>query len=246
MENKPVILVVEDEKAIRNFLEAKLAANHYRVMTAANGAAALSMAMSHCPDLILLDLGLPDQDGMAVLAAIRQWSSVPVIVVSARQQEADIVLALDHGADDYITKPFSNSVLMARMRTALRKGTALKTDTTLLNQYFTLGGLAIDYDRRLVTVDGADVHLTPVEYRILLLLAANAGRVLTYAFFRRELWGPYATDNRTLRVNMANLRRKIEKNAADPHYVLTEVGVGYRMAEGRDAPQSPQHIAEKQ
>ncbi|MGI6004009.1 MAG: response regulator [Christensenellales bacterium] len=238
MDNKHVIMVVEDEKAIRDFLKAKLEADCYRVSAVSSGKEAILLAASHCPDLILLDLGLPDMDGMEVLKSIRGWSAVPVVVVSARQQEADIVSALDHGADDYVTKPFSNSVLMARVRTALRKGTALKTDNTLLNQYFDLEGLRIDYDRRLVTVDGGAVHLTPIEYRILVLLAVNSGRVLTYEFFRRELWGPYGGDNRTLRVNMANLRRKIEKNPADPQYILTEIGVGYRMTQGKDTPQA--------
>ncbi len=236
MENRPLIMLVEDEKAISDFLSAKLTANNYRLLTAPSGREAVSLAASHCPDLVLLDLGLPDIDGMEVLAGIRSWSDVPVVVVSARQQENDIVCALDHGADDYITKPFSNSVLMARVRTALRKAAAAKTAPARQKQTFENGGLCIDHDKRIVTVDNRDVHLTPIEYKILTLLAANAGRVMTYDAIRKHLWGPYAGDNRALRVNMANLRRKIETNSADPRYILTEVGVGYRMMDSDDTP----------
>lgn len=189
------------------------------------------MAFSHCPALVLLDLGLPDIDGMEVLAAIRAWSMVPVIVVSARVQDTDIVMALVTGADDYIVKPINNLVLMARIRTALRKNITWTTQNTLMYQSFGEGYLSIDYDKRVVTVGSEPVHLTPIEYKILALLASNAGRVMTHAVLRRELWGPYATDNQALRVNMANLRRKIERNSADPQYILTEVGVGYRMAD---------------
>ena len=181
--------------------------------------------------LVLLDLGLPDLDGMEVLAAIREWSKLPIIIVSARQNEQNIVSALDHGADDYITKPFNNSILMARIRSALRKGIAVKPDQNRLIQTFDLGRLRIDYDRRLVLEDEKEIHLTPVEYKIITILAQNAGRVITYDSLLNELWGPYSGDNRILRVNMANLRRKIELNSADPKYILTEVGVGYRMIE---------------
>lgn len=231
MENKPVILIVEDDPLIAEFLIAKLEASGYRIHLATNGKEAISMAFSHCPALVLLDLGLPDIDGMEVLAAIRAWGIVPVIVVSARVQDTDIVLALDTGADDYIVKPINNLVLMARIRTALRKNITRVTRNTLMHQSFGEGHLCIDYDKRMVVVGGESVHLTPIEYKILARLASNAGRVMTHAVLLRELWGPYATDNKTLRVNMANLRRKIEINSADPQYILTEVGVGYRMAE---------------
>ena len=236
MENRPLIMLVEDEKAISDFLSAKLSANDYRVLAVPTGKEAVSLAASHCPDLVLLDLGLPDIDGMEVLAALRGWSEVPVVVVSARQQENDIVCALDHGADDYITKPFNNTVLMARVRTALRKSSAAKTGHGPPKQTFGNGGLCVDQDCRLVTVEGQDVHLTPIEYKILTLLVSNAGRVITYDTIRRHLWGPYAGDNRALRVNMANLRRKIETNSADPNYILTEVGVGYRMMDSDEPP----------
>lgn len=230
MENKPVIMVTEDEKAISDFLRARLEADGYRVLPVFTGKEAISLASSHCPDLVLLDLGLPDIDGTEVLTAIRGWSAVPIIVVSARQQEQDVVQALDAGADDYITKPFSNSVLMARVRTALRKGAA-GNNPRKGERTFDGGALRVDYDKRLVTAHGEKVHVTPIEYKLLVLLSQHAGRVMTYAVICRELWGPHVGDNRAVRVNMANLRRKIEKNAADPRYILTEVGIGYRMVE---------------
>ena len=227
---KPLIMVVEDEKPISDFLTATLESAAYRTIAVFTGQEAVSLAASHCPDLVLLDLGLPDIDGMDVMASLRTWSSMPIIIVSARQQEDDIVNALDNGANDYITKPFSNSVLLARVRTALRQGAprAANQDNC---QSFDGGKLRLDYDKRLVLLDEAAVHLTPIEYKIITFLAQNAGRVITYAALRRELWGPYAGDNRTLRVNMANLRRKLESNSADPKYIRTEVGVGYRMME---------------
>lgn len=231
MNNIPVILVVEDDKGIGDFLRAQLEASAYRVVMAATGEQGISLAASHCPELVLLDLGLPDMDGMEVLAAIRGWSTLPVVVVSARRQEEDIVRALDAGADDYITKPFSNSVLMARVRTALRSKALAGGGQPQSRQCFGGGSLSIDHERRQVAAWGRNVHLTPIEYKILALLAQNAGQVITYAAIRRELWGPYAGDNRILRVNMANLRRKIEENSADPRFVLTEVGVGYRMVD---------------
>ncbi|MCL2578587.1 MAG: response regulator transcription factor [Oscillospiraceae bacterium] len=233
---KPTILIVEDEKPISDFLCAKLEASGYRVIPVFTGQEALSLAASHCPDLILLDLGLSDIDGMEVLGQLRGWTTLPVIIVSARQAEEEIVTALDRGANDYVTKPFSNSVLMARVRTALRPATSRLSDPARPVQFFDGGKLCIDHEKRLILLDNQPVHLTPAEHKILMLLAQNAGKVITYTALRKELWGPYAGDNRTLRVNMANLRRKIESNPADPRYILTEVGVGYRMIEnGGDA-----------
>ncbi|MBU5426293.1 response regulator transcription factor [Tissierella pigra] len=231
MKNKPVIMIVEDEEAIIEFISIKLELQGYRTLKAVNGQEAISLASSHCPDLILLDLGLPDMDGMEVLKSIRSWSLVPVIIVSARNEEKFIISALDSGADDYITKPFNNAILMARIRTALRKGHISKIKSSKVNQFFILGDLYIDYDKRIVTVDGEVVHLTPIEYRIIVLLSLNAGTVLTHEFLCRELWGPYVNKSKALRVNVANLRRKIEKDTADPQYILTEMGVGYRMLE---------------
>ncbi len=231
MKNKHVIMIVEDEDAIIEFISVKLELQGYRTLKAVNGQEAISFASSHCPDLILLDLGLPDMDGMEVLESIRSWSLVPVIIISARHEEKFIVSALDSGADDYITKPFNNAILVARIRTALRKGHMSKIKNSKLNQPFSLGDLYIDYDKRIVTVAGKAVHLTPIEYRIIVLLSLNAGTVLTHEFLCRELWGPYVNKSKALRVNVANLRRKIEKNTADPQYILTEMGVGYRMLE---------------
>ncbi len=231
MKNKHLIMVVEDEEAIMEFISVKLELQGYRVLKALNGQEAISFAASYCPDLILLDLGLPDRDGMEVLEALRQWSLVPVIIISARHEEKFIVSALDSGADDYITKPFNNVILMARIRTALRKGHMSKIKNSKVNESFRLGDLQIDFDKRIVTVDEKVIHLTPIEYRIIVLLSLNVGTVLTHEFLCHELWGPYVDKSKALRVNVANLRRKIEKDTSDPQYILTEMGVGYRMLE---------------
>ena len=231
MSNKIKILIIEDEEAISNFIATTLKANEYNVVIARSGKEALSMLPSHCPDIALLDLGLPDIDGIDVLQQIRQWSNIPIIVVSARTEEADKVKALDLGADDYIAKPFGTSELLARIRTALRHG-ANGGSGNLHGDVFQLRGLTINFDKRQITVDGKDVHLTQIEFKIVSLLAKSAGRVLTYDSIITEFWGPYAIkDNQILRVNMANIRRKLEKNPAQPEYIFTEVGVGYRMAE---------------
>lgn len=232
MKYDPQILVVEDEKVISNFLCAILAADGYRTIKVTSGREAVSLAASHCPDLVLLDLGLPDMDGLDVLRSIRAWSYVPVVVVSARQHEGEKVEALDAGADDYVTKPFGNRELLARIRTAIRRGGKAHAGSANEPPVFVAGDLQVDYARRLVTVGGKQVHLTPIEYKIIVLLSKNAGKVLTHDFIVKDIWGPYATDNQVLRVNMANIRRRIEDNPADPKYILTEVGVGYRMIEG--------------
>ena len=231
MLNKIKIMIIEDEDAISNFIATTLKANTYAPLVAKTAGEALSMIPSHCPDLILLDLGLPDMDGIEILKKIREWSSTPVIVVSARGEESDKVQALDLGADDYIAKPFGTSELLARIRTALRH--SMKNNASVsVSDVFKTKGLMIDFDKRLVSVDGKDVHLTQIEFKIVSLLAKSAGRVLTYDFIITELWGPYAVkDNQILRVNMANIRRKLEKNPASPEYIFTEVGVGYRMVE---------------
>lgn len=228
------ILVVEDEKNISHFISAVLNTNGYEAMQARSGEEALSMISSHCPDLIILDLGLPDMDGMEILRTIRSWSRLPVMVVSARTHERDKVEALDAGADDYITKPFGSAELLARIRTAIRHTrTRLENDRLAQTGVFKAGKLAIDYDKHRVFLDGKDVHLTQNEYKLVSLLGMYAGKVLTYDFLIRELWGPGAkADNQILRVNMANIRRKIEENPASPAYIFTEVGVGYRMIEG--------------
>ncbi|RHO95034.1 DNA-binding response regulator [Clostridium sp. AF37-5AT] len=233
MEIKDRVLVVEDDKRISNFIKTVLEANNYDVIVAQTGAEAYSMVTSQCPDVVILDLGLPDMDGMKILQGVREWSSMPVIVVSARTHERDKVEALDLGADDYITKPFGTSELLARIRTAIRH-----TRAGIPNQpggqtgIFKSGALTIDYDKHRVFVDGVDAGLTQNEYKIVSLLGKYAGKVMTYDYIIKEIWGPnMKNDNRILRVNMANIRRKIEKNPAEPQYIFTEVGVGYRIVE---------------
>lgn len=231
MTNKQTVLIIEDEKNIGNYIETIIVSNQYKSLRARNGMSGISMCVSHHPDLILLDLGLPDIDGMEVIKKIREFSTVPVIVISARSQESEKVQALDAGADDYVTKPFGSEELLARIRTALRHRILAGAFVTKEPNY-SRDGLVIDFDKRLVTLEGNAIHLTQIEYKLVSLLARNAGRVLTYDFILKEIWGPYAdTDNQILRVNMANIRRKIEKNPAEPHYIFTEIGVGYRMIE---------------
>lgn len=227
------ILVIEDDLSLGHFIQTVLEANGYQVITAQNGKLGYALITSYCPDAVILDLGLPDMDGMQLLSQLREWSKLPVIVVSGRTRERDKVEALDAGADDYITKPFGTAELMARIRTALRHtGDGGSTKTSTPGGLLRVGGLTVDLERHTVTVDGEEVHLTQNEYKIVVLLAKYAGRVLTYDFMKRELWGPMATDgNQILRVHMANIRRKLEKNPAEPQYIFTEIGVGYRMAE---------------
>lgn len=225
------ILIVEDEKSISGFIKTVLQSSGYDVIAAHTGAEAFSMISSHCPDLVVLDLGLPDIDGMDIIEAVRQWTQLPIIVVSARSYEQDKVDALDKGADDYITKPFSAAELLARVRVAIRH---TRTAGMMASSgKFTSGELAVDYDKHMVTVKGENCRLTQNEFRIVALLSRCAGKVLTYDFIMKELWGPQSKgSNQILRVNMANIRRKIEQNPAEPKYIFTEVGVGYRMIEG--------------
>ncbi|MDD3252601.1 MAG: response regulator transcription factor [Lachnospiraceae bacterium] len=231
MVNKPTILIIEDEKNIGNYIETIVVSNDYRALRAQSGVTGLTLCASHHPELVLLDLGLPDMDGMEVLKKVRSVSAIPVIVISARTQEREKVAALDAGADDYITKPFGSEELLARIRTALRHSIQTGSASTQELRY-SRDGLVIDFERRLVLLNGEDIHLTQIEYRLVSLLAKNAGRVLTYDSILKEIWGPFAdTDNQILRVNMANIRRKLEKNPAEPHYIFTEIGVGYRMKE---------------
>lgn len=228
---KTLILIVEDEAGISNFISAILTSNQYQILKTGKGNEAISMVASHSPDLILLDLGLPDIDGIEVLKAIREWSEVPIIVVSARGHEREKVEALDLGADDYITKPFGTSELLARIRSAIRrnKKTLEKDDHGI--KKFSVGELEIDFEKRKVLVKGMEVHFTPIEYKIITLLSEHAGKVLTHDFIIKNIWGPYTNETQALRVNMANIRRKLEDNPAEPQYILTEMGVGYRMVE---------------
>ena len=234
MEIKDRILIVEDDPSISNLLTAILKANSYQTMTAKSGTEAETLLASWCPDMVILDLGLPDIDGVAILKNLRTWSSMPVLVVSARTHERDKVEALDLGADDYITKPFGSSELLARIRTALRHHRAVPSgDAGSQSGIFRTGALTIDYNKHRVYVNGNDANLTLNEFRILAFLGKYAGRVITYDAIIREIWGPnMKNDNRILRVNMANIRRKIEEDPAQPRYIFTEIGVGYRMADG--------------
>ena len=228
------VLLVEDERTIRSFMQAILTANGYDVLMAGTGAMANTMIASHCPDIIILDLGLPDMDGMTILRNVRKWSKVPILVVSARSHERDKVEALDAGADDYLTKPFGTEELLARIRAAVRHTRTPEGAAAVANSgVFTAGELTIDYDKHRVYIAGRDANLTQNEYKLVALLGLHAGKVLTYDYLIKELWGPSArSDNQILRVNMANIRRKIEKNPAQPAYIFTESGVGYRMVEG--------------
>ena len=233
MEIKDRVLVIEDDKSIRNFMKTILEANNYEVIMAVNGAEAYSMITSQCPDVVILDLGLPDMDGMKILKSVREWSGMPILVVSARSHERDKVDALDLGADDYITKPFGTSELLARLRTAIRHArVSYLTPEGMQTGTFRSGDLVIDYDKHRVYVGEQDAGLTQNEYKIVSLLGKYAGKVLTYDFLIKEIWGPnMKNDNRILRVNMANIRRKIEHNPAQPQYIFTEVGVGYRIVD---------------
>lgn len=234
MEIKNKVLIIEDERRISNFLCTVLKANNYDVISAVTGNDACAVINSHCPDVIILDLGLPDMDGSEILRSVRKWSSMPIIVVSARSSEKDKVTALELGADDYITKPFGTQELLARIKTAIRHTRTTSPDNQIaVTGIFRTGGLEIDYDKYRVFVDGQDTNLTQNEFKIVALLGKNAGKVLTYDYIIKQLWGPHAkTDNQILRVNMANIRRKIEKKPAEPQYIFTEVGVGYRMTDG--------------
>ncbi|MBQ3389458.1 MAG: response regulator transcription factor [Firmicutes bacterium] len=231
--NKTKVLIVEDEKPIRNFISTILTTNGYKALTAKNGEEAFTMINSHMPEVILLDLGLPDIDGIRVIEQVRERSSIPIIVISARTFEREKVEALDIGADDYITKPFGSSELMARIRTALRHSHKILTKDLGGRTVFSTNNLKIDFESRRVTVEGREVHLTQIEYRLLAILAKYVGRVLTYDFIIQNIWGTTSDRNsqQLLRVNMANIRRKIEKNPGSPKYLLTEIGVGYRLAD---------------
>ena len=234
--NKPLILVVEDDPAVARLISTPLETRNYQYHRVQNGAGALLEAASARPDVILLDLGLPDMDGLDILRQLRSWSTLPVVVVSARSHEQDKVSALDLGADDYLTKPFGTDELLARVRTAIRHTRTATGNSEIAQQgTYTVGDLTIDYNKHQVLVRGENAKLTLSEFRIVALLGKHAGRVMTYDSIIKELWGPRASgDNQILRVNMANIRRKLEQNPAQPQYVFTEIGVGYRMRENEN------------
>ena len=232
---KNKILIIEDDPGICKFLRVSLHENNYDVIETNTGAKALEIIASHCPDLILLDLGLPDMDGNRIIESVRSWTKTPIVVISARSMEEDKATALDLGADDYLTKPFGTIELLARIRTALRHTrTTSEDDQIALNGKFTVNDLTIDYGKHRVYLGGRDTNLTPNEFKIVSLLGKYAGRVITYKSMLQQLWGPTASgDNKILRVHMASIRRKIEPNPDEPRYIFTETGVGYRMTDGK-------------
>lgn len=226
---KAHILIVEDDKAIKNLISTALEMDGYAFSLAENGSQAILSAASGKPDIVLLDLGLPDLDGVQVIEKIRTWSQMPIIVISARSEDRDKIEALDAGADDYLTKPFSIDELRARLRVTLRRLNVLKNQDPE-SHIFTNGALTIDYSAGYAMLEGKELHLTPYEYKLLSLLAQNVGKVLTHAYITKEIWGSsWEGDVASLRVFMASLRKKIEKDPAHPEYIQTHVGVGYRM-----------------
>ena len=226
--NNTTILIVEDDKTIQNFLKVTLKTQNYNYINAETGLSGLSLFYANRPDLVLLDLGLPDIEGIEVLKQIRQNSSIPIIVVSARSSETEKVMALDYGSDDYVTKPFNAAELLARIRAALRHCLKEKVSEPI----FELDYLKVDFERRHVWVKDQEIHLTPIEYKMLVLLITNRGKVLTHHFIQENVWGYETTDDyQSLRVFMANIRRKIEIDSSSPHFIITEVGVGYRFVE---------------
>ena len=226
--HEATVLLIEDEAEIRRFLRTSLPAHGYRLYEATTGADGLAQAKARNPDIILLDLGLPDVDGTEVIRQVREWSTIPIIVLSAREQEQAKVAALDLGADDYVTKPFGVNELLARMRAALRHIAGPPGEP--VEPVFTLGDLKVDLGRRQVFVSAKEVHLTPIEYKLLTTLIRNAGRVMTHRQLLKEVWGPLHVDEvHYLRVYMRQLRNKLEENPAHPRYLVTELGVGYRL-----------------
>ena len=227
MSQEATILLIEDEPEIRRFLRTTLPAHGFRLYEAATGNEGLTEAKSRNPDLILLDLGLPDLEGSEIIRQVREWTATPIIVLSARDQEQVKVAALDQGADDYVTKPFGVNELLARMRAALRHASR-SADVT--ETVFMLGDLKVDLGRRQVFVSGKEIHLTPIEYKLLTTLIRHAGKVLTHRQLLKEVWGPlHVEEGHYLRVYMRQLRNKLEKTPAHPHYLVTELGVGYRL-----------------
>ena len=228
MSQEATILLIEDEPEIRRFLRTTLPAHGFRLVEAVTGLNGLTEAKAWNPDLILLDLGLPDCDGNEVIRQVREWTATPIIILSARDQEQAKVAALDLGADDYVTKPFGVNELLARMRAALRH--ASRTAAEFGESVFTIGDLKVDLGRRQVFVSGQDIHLTPIEYKLLTTLIRYAGRVMTHRQLLKEVWGPlHVEEGHYLRVYMRQLRNKVEKNPAHPRYLVTELGVGYRL-----------------
>ena len=224
--NKPLILVVEDDTPVRNLITMTLKTHEYRYLSAQNGASAVMEALSHNPDIVLLDLGLPDMDGVEVIQKIRSWSNMPIIVISARTEDSDKIGALD----DYLTKPFSVDELLARLRVTQRRLSMMKTDSVQDSPIFTNGALKIDYAAGCAYLDGTELHLTPIEYKLLCLLSKNVGKVLTHTYITQQIWGSsWENDIASLRVFMATLRKKLENGKDGQQYIQTHIGIGYRM-----------------
>ncbi len=227
--NKRSVLIVEDDPSVKNLMTTTLRTHDYHFLTAENGRTAIMEAASHNPDIVLLDLGLPDMDGMEVIHNIREWSNMPIIVISARSEDTDKIDALDAGADDYLTKPFSVEELLARIRVTQRRLSMMPSDVEQTSS-FTNGKLSIDYAAGCAWLRGEELHLTPIEYKLLCLLAKNIGRVLTHTYITQHVWGRcWENDVASLRVFMATLRKKLESAPNSPQYIQTHVGVGYRM-----------------
>ena len=227
--NKPTILVVEDDPSVKNLMTTTLRAHDYHFLVAQNGQTAMMEASSHNPDIVLLDLGLPDMDGIEVIRNLRSWSNMPIIVISARSEDSDKIEALDAGADDYLTKPFSVEELLARLRVTQRRLIRMPSDLEQSSSFIN-GALKIDYAAGWASLDGEELHLTPIEYKLLCLLAKNVGRVLTHTYITQHIWGhSLENDVASLRVFMATLRKKLVKGTDGPQYIQTHVGVGYRM-----------------
>ena len=228
--NKTLILVVEDDAPIRNLITTTLKTHDYKYIVAANGENAIMEASSHNPDIVLLDLGLPDIDGVEVIRRIRSWSNMPIIVISARSEDIDKIEALDEGADDYLTKPFSVEELLARLRVTQRRLAIMDVSSTSNEAIFTNGHLKIDFAAGCAYLDNEELHLTPIEYKLLCLMAKNIGKVLTHTYITQKIWGSsWENDVTSLRVFMATLRKKIESKPNSPQYIQTHIGVGYRM-----------------
>ena len=229
MNNKPLILVVEDDSPVRNLIVTTLKTHDYKYITAENGNAAIMEASSHNPEIVLLDLGLPDIDGVEVIKTIRSWSNMPIIVLSARSEDNDKIEALDAGADDYLTKPFSIEELLARLRVIQRRLMSLN-QSNQASSVFVNGNLKIDYAAGCAFLGEEELHLTPIEYKLLCLLSHNVGKVLTHTYITQNIWGTsFDSDVSSLRVFMATLRKKLEKDANGPQYIQTHIGIGYRM-----------------
>ena len=228
--NKPLVLVVEDDTSVRNLITTTLKTYEYRYLSAQNGASAVMEALSHNPDIVLLDLGLPDMDGVEIIRKIRSWSNMPIIVISARTEDSDKIGALDAGADDYLTKPFSVEELLARLRVTQRRLATAPVSGPGQEAVFTNGKLKVDFAAGCAFLDGQELHLTPSEYKLLCLLCKNVGKVLTHTYITQQIWGrSWDNDVASLRVFMATLRKKLEKEPGSPQYIQTHIGVGYRM-----------------